>query len=756
MKRCKTYGMNAGAFGACAVAMVLLFLMGEAAAAPQPQYTNPAEGFSFGASGLPVDIKADQMEYDRQSSIIRAIGNVVIRRTNEVLQADWVELQVEKHIAHAKGHVIFRRDKMAWKGEEFTYNFLTKEWQTGPFTAVVDPFHVQAQAGERVSEIEYRLHDAILTTCTNSPDHQHFVAHAQEVSIIPGDRLRARKVTFYLGDVPIMYSPVWHRDLGDRTVGLILRPGYRSNMGVYLLSGYNYRLIPGYLKATTHVDLRSKRGLAGGQDFDWSNIGGGGSGSAEFYIADDLDAEDDHPDEYDSGEVTQSRYRARVYHRQPLSMEDYLLAEFNYLNDPYVISDFFESEYRQHREPENYVSYVHHEDNFAAGVMMRTRLNDFYTVVERLPEVTLDFTRQEIPDSPFYFESHSSATILQKVWAEDEGQDDYSATRLDSQNLIYYPGNYFGFLSVIPRAGYRATYYSTTLETYSQDVVEVTTNASGDMVLSTNTITRQRERNADLRSLFELGFESSFKAFRTWETDQSTLINGIRHIVEPYMDYTFVPTPNIRPDELYQFDSVDSLDKENNVRFGVRNKIQTKRDGKPWDLIDIDLNTVYNLDPDSGTRDLENVNLWTEITPVDYFKVNIDGSYNTDQDILETFNLRTTYVGDLWRLNFEYRYRDDNSSLIIPTINIFPDPQWTLEGYARYEAEDSRLEEHGYVIQRNLDCMSIRFGFSHLPGYTEDDGTKHDDDYRVELAIWLLAFPHVGLGTSTKHRVEMH
>jgi len=739
MRRVWLAGWLAGSIGAIA---------GPARVAP-----DPLAGLNWNSSESPVAVNARQMNFDIKEQVMTLSGDAVIRREDVSLQADLIEWRKQDQIAHARSNVVFRRGNMVWRGQEITYNFSNQYWKTGAFTAYIDPYYVTASGAERVSETEYLLHDAQLTTCTNPACHEHYVVQAHDVSVKPGDRLVAHAATFYLGDVPIFYSPVWRRILDDRYAGLSLRPGYSSSMGAYLLSAYTWPIAPG-VKTTSHLDLRSSRGVAAGQDFDW-RTSSNGEGGAEFYFADDVKAEDDHPDEFSSGEVDSNRYRVRLHQHESLSPEDYFLAELNYEADPFFIEDFFESEYRRSAEPENYLNLVHSDESLTAGLLARFRLNDFYTVVERLPEATLDISRHEIPNTPLYVESFNSASLLNKAWADDSAEDDFSVFRMDSQDTVYYPGRYLGFLSVVPRAGVRGTFYSQTIQTLEIKDVAANVDSNGVLTATTNSTFHTEEQGADVRGMMELGLETSFKAFQSWGTDPSPLIDGLRHIVEPYMNYTFIPEPNIEPEDLYQFDSIDTLDKKNTVAFGVRNKLQTRRDNRPWDLIDLDLNTVYNLDPKDGADNLESINLWTEIKPVDFIKVDADGSYNTQESQLSTFNTRLWYVEEVWRVGIEHRYRVDSSDLISTMLNWTPNTRWQFEAYWRYEAETSQLEEQGYTAQRNLDCLSFRMGFSHLPAYTQTDGTEHPEDFRVEFSIWVNAFPDTLLGNSQRHKVVM-
>lgn len=114
---------------------------------------------------------------------------------------------------------------------------------------------------------------------------------------------------------------------------------------------------------------------------------------------------------------------------------------------------------------------------------------------------------------------------------------------------------------------------------------------------------------------------------------------------------------------------------------------------------------------------------------------------------MEQMNTRLTYAGGDLRLAVEHRYRDQQSSLLIGSVEMFPKGPWTYSAHARHEFEDSRLEEVGGYVQRNLDCMSVRCGLNYMPGYTRTDGTEQKDEYRIILAFWLTAFPETSLST---------
>src|SRR5262249_25072621 len=102
-------------------------------------------------------------------------------------------------------------------------------------------------------------------------------------------------------------------------------------------------------------------------------------------------------------------------------------------------------------------------------------------------------------------------------------------------------------------------------------------------------------------------------------------VDGVRHIFQPFVDYVYIPHIGPTPARLPQFDylptnllrlqpiefpdnnSIDSLEGENTIRYGMRNRIQTKRNGEIDDLVD------WNVVMDWHLRHREDQNTFSDI-----------------------------------------------------------------------------------------------------------------------------------------------
>lgn len=688
------------------------------------------DSFTAPDANTPIEVEAQgPINYDKTSGRITATDNVVITCGRDVLRADRVLVDINSGDAYALGNVYLMRGAQEIKAAKLHYNFRTRVSSLDDPTIEAEPFRILADKVDRAADNTYLLHNAKVTTCIYKHPHSHYHVRAKTIKVVPDESMTAKGAVWYFGRVPCFYLPYWHQRL-DEESGWRFYPGYRSKWGAYLLSSYRYRLSPN-LQGRHRIDYRTERGFAVGEDLKW-NVENGFGDLSLYYVNDDKPMPDDSP--LDAFPIESERYRLRLRHTQGLGERTQMLLQLEYVSDPALRRDFFEREYRRARQPENYVTLAHRREAFTVTALANMRLNDFYGNVNRLPEVSLDVFRRQLGNSSVYYESKSSVAGLERVWPEDAGREEYSAFRLDTSHMLVQPRLLDGWLNVIPRAGYRATYYT--------EVPEMRTSGP-----ATNPVTTQVAGDAVLRHAVEVGSEVSYKAFKML-VPAGDGQPPWRHVVEPYANYSLRFEPSVLPGELYQFDNVDTLNELHQVRLGVRNKFQTKRDSRAVDAADVNLFTTLKLNAEGDEPVLDLINLNSEFRPAPWMLLEVDGSYSLEDSVLARLNSRFSLIKeDIWRIGIEHRYRDSESNLLAADATFHPNRDWSFNMFGRYEFEDSRLEEQGGYVQRKLDCLGIRVGASVLPGYTRTDGSEREDEYRVLLEVWLTAFPEIGLGS---------
>ena len=183
-----------------------------------------------------------------------------------VLTADRAEANEETGEVMAQGDVtIVGRDHL-WRGTNVVYNFKTGEMSSGIFKTQYDPFFL---SGERLSgrtNLCYTATNATITT--DNYAKPAYKIRARRLVLYPGDHFEAHDATLFIGNVPVFYFPYYRRSFGRHPNNLVFTPGYRSTWGPFLLTTYNWQANEN-LDGAVHLDLRERRGVAGGPDFNF-------------------------------------------------------------------------------------------------------------------------------------------------------------------------------------------------------------------------------------------------------------------------------------------------------------------------------------------------------------------------------------------------------------------------------------------------------------------------------------------------------
>lgn len=651
------------------------------------------------------------------------------------LTADRMQLNKSTGDIRAEGAVFLRGEGHIWRGEQLDYNFKSKvikatEFRTGAGQYYVGGFSLQAQTTNNV----YTATNAFFTSDDiAAPGYR---IRARKLTIIPGESVEAEDATLLLGNVPVMYWPRYSRTLKTHGDFWVVTPGYRSLYGPYALGTY-HRAFSTNFSADLHLDYRQKRGLGVGPDFNY-DAGRWGQGEIQtYYTHDDAAATNSL-----GRAANNDRHRLSFSHRVDIRTNLTLKAVVREQSDAFILRDFFEYQYRQNTQPSTFLEVNQLWDNWSLNLLAQPRINDFFETVERLPDVKLTGLRQQLGVTPFYYESDSSAGYYRHEFA-DNSAPSFGAMRADTYHQVVLPWNFFGWLNVTPRVGGRFTHYGET------DGFGVT----GD------------EAN---RGVFNTGVEATFKLHRTSpNTDIPWLqARGIRHIMEPGVNYVFVPSPNRLPPRLPQFDyevatlrllpldfpdynAIDAVDSQNVFRFSLRNLVQTKRNDRIDTLLNWALYTDWRLKPRAGQGTFADAFSDLDFKPRDWLTLTSETRYDLDNGRFRIADHRATFTPeDHWSLSVGHRYvRNDPLFLGGPGNNLFTsgfyyrlNENYALRTRHVFEARDGRMEEQYYTLYRDFRSWVGALTFR------VRDLRNGSMDYTIGVTFNLKAFPRYKLG----------
>ena len=172
--------------------------------------------------------------------------------------------------------------------------------------------------------------------------------------------------------------------------------------------------------------------------------------------------------------------------------------------------------------PDNVVAVTKKDPFYTLTATARFQANNFFDTTERLPDIALDIKRHALFGGPIFYEGETSFADLRLQFAKDSGFENYGTTRLDTFHQLLYPNTYFGWLSIVPRVGFRTTYYGDTRDLGKTMFTPDPNPLVPDFLLPNPTLANPIAFGGDtFRTVFNTGAEASFKVSRTWENVQS-------------------------------------------------------------------------------------------------------------------------------------------------------------------------------------------------------------------------------------------
>jgi LPS-assembly protein len=680
-----------------------------------------------------------EVYFDPKTGDMVSTNGIAVTYDGAVLTAESARVNPTTGDVIAEGDVRLERDNTVWTGQHFHYNFHTHELDTEMFAAGRPPAFAGGEKiyGNQSNQVYTAINAFITTDDISQPAYR---VCAKSITVAPGKYFTARNAILYAGDVPIFYFPYYTERLDAHSNRFSFLPGFSDNYGAFLLSSYIWRYNDN-VDGVIHADYRERRGLAGGPDLnlhlaDWGEM------KLRYYYAHDADTEagTSGPAYNENRHIAFGSYAAT-----PLTNLD-IKALASYQSDAGVLEAFSEHQFVADPQQQTFLDADKRWQNFSLDVYGEDRINDFQQTVERLPQVQLTGFRQQLGPTPVYYESQTTVGWYRQLFSNTNspGIPGYSASRADTYQQLLLPWTFFGWLNVTPHAGGRFTYYGDSTATNAQS-------------------------SGIYRGVFDTGTEVSFKASRLWPGAQNHLlaVDGIRHIIQPGINYMYVPRPDAEPANLPQFDSelpslrllpidfpgynsIDSIDSENVMRLYLRNTLQTRRRGQIEDLVNWETYIDWRIEPQHGQQNFSDAFSDLTFRPRTWLTLESQTRWGIDSaDLNLAFHQLTITPSDRWNWSLGHWYihdgflGDPGSSLISSIFFYRLTENWGLRTAHYLEAKTGRLEEQDYGIYRDFRSWTGSLTFRLR------NETGRANDIALAFTYSLKASPRFGLGNDT-------
>ena len=795
------------------------------------------------------EIYADEAVINLENKDVEAWGNVRFYRWQkshaavtpaelaELKRRDGVVVNVTGLVGDVWGNSTIKVEGMVMtsrlSAKRVVGNFSSGYFRFDDMAMVMDTTACRAKSGERLPNGTIVVRDAGFSTCEYQvDDNAHYSISASKATMVPyaSDLPGLKDVKKSSGDyavtmsnsfveiygIPVLWLPFFYKPreqhLGICTVNF----GKNGDWGYFAMLSreFVFNEYP-YSAANVMLDFYEDRGEGYGMDAVFATE----NSRTDFFAYGIYDERPNEGVDYRKYriDVPHWRYDLRLSNVTHITPHLDFRGVIEYASDPYMTHDFFNARYRNDPAPSTFVALEQQFDHFSASIYYRPRINSYYTTVEKTPEVRLDVHRQELFDTNIYYQGNTTAGYNRMRWIKfDRGfknpafnhdplyrLDNYEAFRLSTTHFLYYPLN-FDWLTLVPRAGLKFMVYSNSSENKvtANDLIKMFKAANPENTAAVMLNHYDNEGGTATRLAGELGLEASAKFHNTWGDVRNRFlrIDGLRHIIRPYINYTYMDVWGDSREHIYYFDDEDRIKRQHFIRFGLENRLQT-RDGSGlrdwftmenyWDFhfeksggfgtVDRfsrlgDFCTILTASPIKGLTlstkfaialsdqngpvpdtirygrnvgktglDCRWLNYWdVSLTyePLDDVKFTLRYTYNRPYASRSAYSMGSTLT-EISSGSYFDKYYDDHNEEISAEISLPLTPDRRTFGAAKvsYDFYKGSLDDISFYIARQFHCIEVsaHLGFERNdPG--DDDG-KWDTSFSVNARLLGVGAP---------------
>jgi Organic solvent tolerance protein OstA len=521
----------------------------------------------FEPGKTPVHLVADTMNYNNETGIYTARGNVVIKQLEQTLKADYVEYNYNTQVARANGHVVYREEG----GDNLVCNYLemnmgTKEGivKEGKLFYQQNNLYLNGKNLEKLGENQYRVTDGEITTCDGKNPPWKFTC--KKVDITLEGLAKAKGAKFKIKNIPVAYFPYLVYPAKTKRQSGFLTPsfGTASSEGVKFDNAYFWAISPN-TDATFYLDIATKKGVGFGGEYRYITSETSRGRFYGYFI----EEQDSYRREKYSDLLDREKDRWNIIYEGKKDFDPtfFARAKLDLVSDRQFYHDYGNQTNRRSAErTQSSASLTKHWENFSltGGTEFNYDLlehNDAYDplkgkdndlTLQRYPQIMLAGIPIMVPHTPLYFSLDSDFSHFYRK----EGQEFHEESgivypmltkrgnRFEVDPRIMLPLSVMKNLVFQTEAGFLQTSYF---------------NTSDDKGLD------------DSRGLFHLASNLSTKFMKIYDRNGG---NKIRHTIQPEVIYTYIP--HQRQNDLPQFDEFDQIEDENRVALAVTNRLASK------------------------------------------------------------------------------------------------------------------------------------------------------------------------------------
>jgi hypothetical protein len=602
-------------------------------------------------------------------------------------------IQIKK--IHAKGDLLLEYRGKIFVGEELDYDLENKTGIMKKGRTSTEYWFVGGDEIELMPDGSFWVSHAYLTTVeSNNPWWQ---INSSKIDMNDDSLLRAKNIRIRFFDIPIFWIPSFKFDLK-----LIKEPPIRYkfvwdqilkqkiSMRYELYSTETFSLFG-------RLDYRFKRGPGGAIETDYQSLDKITRFQTKNYVAHDKLIADEHGNK---------RYRFQgLVDTSWRDEKTKFHLTYDKLSDDKMPQDFKDDDFEVNTQKRTIAWVSHFTDNTVSHFTLQPRINNFQSINQQLPLVSLGVRPFPLGHSGVIFQNQFSAGYLNYIYATglaDELPTSRSA-RLESRNTLYKRFD-MGPVSITPWAGFIGLFYSNTPKHH----------AAGQAVGS-------------------YGFRLNSNLYRTYPS--------MLHKMEPYLELRGLTSPSTPSHDHYIFNIEDGLAKQNLIRPGLKQSFYPSTSKLVPDIT-ADLYTNIFVGSTRFHRSLPKLYATCDFRYPSWL-ISTDIVYNVQELVFDRSNLRSAWtINENAAFTFEFRHRSKYDWRKSDHDNYILDIARPIDELLHSPLSDGRNTYLGKLQFRISPLWTCHFA-SHV-----GTGRQHDPNYyayEIKFAVlltgrWQLEF----------------
>lgn len=714
-------------------------------------------------------IQADDISFDKDTEQYLGKGNVSITRNGTKLTADFVRFDQKTMKVFAIGNVMMTagEDTLTGNRMEMDLESETGTIYDGSVFFKRNHFYIKGEKIKKVGKKSYTAQKASISTCDGDNPAWKLTGRNAKVTLQGYGTIT--NAVMWTKNIPVFYSPFMVFPVKLRRQSGLLTPQFTlsDRKGTEFAQPY-FWAINESSDATFYLNHMELRGEKMGLEYRYI-LSDRSQGTLMFDFLDDRKVDDGTGDSSSKWgfeddrflRPNHDRYWFRSKHDQVLPFDFTAKLDLDIVSDQDYLHEF-RTGYTGFERTKDYF-----EQNFGRGIDDyddSTRLNrlnferrweksslntDFRwydnvihrtltpekpdKTLQRLPFIGFDVSKNQLFDTPFYFEMDSGYNHFYR----EEGLRGH---RIDLHPRFSLPFSVKNYFTLEPSVGLRETVYQ--IDEFEDKDTE-----------------KDETRN---REIYDINVNLSTEIYNIFSI-KGKGIDKLKHSIRPQVSYSFIPEKD--QDDLPRFDRLDRIGKKNILSYSIINTF-TSRSPEPTEKEDgttdysyreflrFKLRQSYDIN-EANDKDKEEKKPFSDIKaeldfePLKYLYIKADTRWSPYESDLLSSRVDLTLSdkrGD--ELFLRHRYtrdssedrKDGNKSIYAKLLFNLTNRISTLFEYERNLYEDEDILK-GFGLLYKAQCWSVDFRY-----------TDRADDQTYSISINLLGLG--GFSTSYTEEAE--